>query len=64
VKKQVVLAGPLPEPREVFDRANLTKHHDHVHFAENLDQGLALARELVAGRPVSIAPQPGAATPG
>ena len=63
-KKQVVLAGPLPEPREVFDRANLTKHYDHVHFAEDLDQGLALARELVAGRPVSIAPRPGAATPG
>jgi sulfate permease, SulP family len=63
LKKQVVLAGPLPEPREVFERANLTKHHDHVHFAETLDQGLALARELVAGRPVSIAPQPGEATP-
>jgi SulP family sulfate permease len=62
LKKQVVLAGPLPEPHEVFERANLTKHHDHVHFAANLDQGLALARELVAGRPVSIAPQPGEAT--
>jgi sulfate permease, SulP family len=49
LKKQVVLAGPLPEPRQVFDRANLTKHHDHVHFAETLDQGLALARSLVSG---------------
>jgi sulfate permease, SulP family len=49
LKKQVVLAGPLPEPRQVFDRANLTKHHDHVHFAETLDQGLALARTLVSG---------------
>jgi sulfate permease, SulP family len=62
LKKQVVLAGPLPEPREVFERANLTKHHEHVHFAETLDQSLVLARELVAGRPVSIAPQPGEAT--
>jgi hypothetical protein len=44
----VVLAGPLPEPRQVFDRANLTKHYDNVRFAENLEQGLALARELVA----------------
>jgi SulP family sulfate permease len=52
-KKQVVLAGPLPEPRQVFDRANLTKHHEHVHFAENLDQGLALARELVGAPPQS-----------
>jgi sulfate permease, SulP family len=47
LKKQVVLAGPLPEPRQVFDRANLTKHYDNVRFAENLEQGLALARELV-----------------
>jgi SulP family sulfate permease len=48
LRKQVVLAGPLPEPRAVFDRANLAKHHDHVHFAETLESGIALARELVA----------------
>jgi sulfate permease, SulP family len=60
-KKQVVLAGPLPEPRQVFDRANLTKHHDHVHFAENLDQALALARELVVAPRPSVAPPPSAA---
>ncbi len=63
LKKQVVLAGPLPEPRQVFDRANLTKQYDHVHFAENLDNGLALARELVAGHPVSVAPKPSEAIP-
>jgi SulP family sulfate permease len=53
-KKQVVLAGPLPEPRRVFDRANLPQHHDHVHFAETLAEGLALARKLVAERDVEI----------
>jgi sulfate permease, SulP family len=48
LKKLVVLAGPLPHPRSVFDRANLPKHHDHVHFAETLERGLALASELLA----------------
>jgi sulfate permease, SulP family len=48
LKKLVVLAGPLPHPRTVFDKANLPKHHDHVHFAETLERGLALASELLA----------------
>jgi sulfate permease, SulP family len=48
LKKLVVLAGPLPQPRAVFDRANLPKRHEHVHFAETLEGGIALARELVA----------------
>jgi SulP family sulfate permease len=47
-KKRVVLAGPLPHPRSLFDRANLPKHHDHVYFAETLDRGIALAKELLA----------------
>jgi anti-anti-sigma regulatory factor len=47
-KKQVVLTGPLPEPRRVFDRANLLKQHDHVHFAESVEAGLALAETLAA----------------
>lgn len=45
-KKLVVLAGPLPQPRRVFDRANLPRHHDHVHFAPNVTAGLALAATL------------------
>ena len=52
-KKQVVLAGPLPEPRRVFDRANLPKHHDHVHFhLKTLAQGARPREELVAARDV------------
>jgi len=46
-KKAVVLAGPLPEPRQIFQRANLSKHHEHVHFAETLLEALALASRLV-----------------
>jgi SulP family sulfate permease len=58
-KKQVVLTGPLPEPRRVFDRANLPGHHDHLHFASNLGAGLALAAELArAGGYTSDAASP------
>ena len=55
LKKTVVLAGPLPQPRSVFDRANLPVHHEHVRFAETLADGLALARELVRATEPSAA---------
>jgi SulP family sulfate permease len=58
-KKLVVLTGPLPEPRRVFDRANLPEHHDHLHFAPNLQAGLALAAELARAGGYT----PGSATP-
>lgn len=54
-RKLIVIAGPLPEPHAVFDRANLPKHHDHVHFAESLDAGLVLSRELVERSEVPLA---------
>jgi SulP family sulfate permease len=44
--KQVILAGPLPHPRSVFERANLAQHHEHVHFAQSLVEGLVAARAL------------------
>jgi SulP family sulfate permease len=55
-KKQVVLAGPLPEPRRIFDRANLPKNHDHVHFAPTLQAGLTLAETLA--QPAALAAEP------
>jgi SulP family sulfate permease len=48
-KKLVVLSGPLPHPRAIFQRANLPKQNDNVHFAETLDAGIALARQLLTG---------------
>jgi SulP family sulfate permease len=45
-KKLVVVSGPLPEPRAVFDRANLSKKHDHVFFADTLASGILLAKQL------------------
>jgi SulP family sulfate permease len=46
-KKAVVLAGPLPEPRSVFERANLAAHHEQIYFAETLSDGVSKARELL-----------------
>ena len=46
-KKVVILAGPLPRPRKVFDKARLETHHEGmVHIAEDLAAGLKLAREM------------------
>lgn len=59
LKKLVVLAGPLPSPREVFERANLPKHHEHVRFAETLDAALLLARELAASDGAGLQAQRG-----
>ncbi|HET7539569.1 MAG TPA: C4-dicarboxylic acid transporter DauA [Polyangiaceae bacterium] len=50
-KKAVVLAGPLPEPRQIFERANLPKHHEHVHFAATLPEALAMASRLAGEHP-------------
>ena len=58
-KVLVVLAGPLPHPRTVFDRANLPKHHDHVHFAETLEAGVALARDLLSAEAERRSPHAG-----
>ena len=54
-KKLVVIAGPLPEPRAVFERANLEVAHEHVFLADTLEQGIQLARDLVL-----LAPEKGA----
>jgi len=45
--KTIVLSGPLPQPRAVFERANLSEHYEQLYFAETLEQGLELASRLV-----------------
>ena len=59
-KKQVVLSGPLPQPRQVFERADLPRHYDNVRFAPDLQSGIALAsqiaEELAAAGPRSLRP--------
>jgi SulP family sulfate permease len=50
-KKLVVIAGPLPEPRRVFAKANLEVAHDHVFLADTLEQGIQLAKDLIVLTP-------------
>ncbi len=46
-KKVVILAGPLPHPRKIFDKARLdTRHPGQVHVVENLDEAIRLAGEV------------------
>ncbi|MFN8544065.1 MAG: C4-dicarboxylic acid transporter DauA [Candidatus Binatia bacterium] len=50
-RKFVIIAGPLPEPRQVFERAELEANLDHVLFADEVEQGLEIAADLVALNP-------------
>jgi SulP family sulfate permease len=50
-RKFCILAGPLPEPREIFARAELDTRLDHVIFADDVEQALAIARDLVVLNP-------------
>jgi sulfate permease, SulP family len=45
--KLVVIAGPLPEPRDVFEKVNVEGAHEHVFLADTLDQGVQLASDLL-----------------
>lgn len=47
MNKHVVLAGPLPEPRRVFDRAQLESKHPELRLASSLDEALEIAAGLV-----------------
>jgi SulP family sulfate permease len=62
-KKIVVIAGPLPEPRSVFDKANLEVAHEHVFLADTLDEGIQLARDLVLLSPEPHSVRPPAPAP-
>jgi SulP family sulfate permease len=55
-KKLVVIAGPLPEPRAVFDKANLEVAHEHVFVASSVDEGIQLARDLLLLAPEAAKP--------
>ncbi|MBI2393850.1 MAG: C4-dicarboxylic acid transporter DauA [Deltaproteobacteria bacterium] len=45
-KKKVIIAGPLPEPRRVFQKANLSVRHDHVYFCDTFDEAISMGRGL------------------
>ncbi|MFT3765277.1 MAG: C4-dicarboxylic acid transporter DauA [Minicystis sp.] len=46
-KKVVILAGPLPHPRRIFEKASLHEKHAALLMADDTDAALALAREIV-----------------
>ena len=50
-RKFVIVAGPLPEPRHVFEKAELEVRMDNVLFADDVDAALAIAADLVALNP-------------
>jgi SulP family sulfate permease len=62
-KKLVVIAGPLPEPRSVFEKANLEVEHEHVFSAETLEEGIALARDLILLTPEGVLSPPASHRP-
>jgi SulP family sulfate permease len=57
-KKLVVISGPLPEPRRVFEKANLEVRHEHVFLADTLAEGIQLAQDLILLQPESARQQP------
>jgi SulP family sulfate permease len=46
-KKIVILAGPLPEPHEIFEKVNLEEHHDNVFITKTLDLAIQLGTDLL-----------------
>jgi len=57
-RKFVIVAGPLPEPRRIFEKAELEANLDHVLFADDVEQAQHIAADLV-----SLNPDWGAAFP-
>jgi SulP family sulfate permease len=60
-RRDVILAGPLPKPREIFDRAKLEKKHVGLHIAKDVDAAMELAERLLADRktPLIVPTTPG-----
>jgi SulP family sulfate permease len=54
-RRDVILAGPLPKPREIFDKAKLEKKHIGLHIAKDIDAAVALAERLLADRETPLA---------
>jgi anti-anti-sigma regulatory factor len=55
-KKGVVLAGPLPRPRTIFDKARLGAKHPELRMADSLEAAIEIARELAEAAGTSLTP--------
>jgi SulP family sulfate permease len=49
-RRDVILAGPLPKPRAIFDKAKLEKKHRGLTITADIDTAIALAERLLADR--------------
>ncbi|TMA80572.1 MAG: STAS domain-containing protein, partial [Deltaproteobacteria bacterium] len=50
-RKFVIIAGPLPEPRRIFEKAEIEASLDHVIFAADVEQAQEIAIDLVTLNP-------------
>jgi SulP family sulfate permease len=59
-RRDVIVAGPLPRPREIFDKARLEKKHAGLQIVNDLDAAIARAEELLTDRktPLVVPSQP------
>jgi SulP family sulfate permease len=53
--RDVILAGPLPKPQQIFDKAKLEKKHVGLRIAKDVDAAVALAERLLADRKTPLA---------
>jgi len=60
-RKDVIIAGPLPRPRQIFDKAQLEKKYAGLRIAKDLDAAIAVAEQLLADRetPLVVPTPPG-----
>ena len=60
-RKDVIIAGPLPKPRQIFDKAKLEKKHVGLQIAKDIDAAVAIAEQLLADRktPLVVPTNPG-----
>ncbi|MES1204708.1 MAG: C4-dicarboxylic acid transporter DauA [Pseudomonadota bacterium] len=56
-KRHVVLAGPLPRPRQVFEKANLEAKYPGLRIAADVRAAVSLAEGLLAQAAASGAPR-------
>ena len=59
-RRDVVLAGPLPHPRRIFDNAQLERKHPRLHLAANLEEAIPLAARLAEQHQSGVPSRPAA----
>jgi sulfate permease, SulP family len=60
-RRDVVLAGPLPHPRRVFDNAHLQQKHSRLYLASTLEEAIPLAGKLAEEQLSAVPSQPASA---